>query len=287
MRTVLAVLAAIIIVIFILLGLYQCGPLGGGNRIDDGRLSELNTLQSDPMQQAVYDDDSVDITAPDYQTMRLPEAERLQLESDARDYITDLSEPTGTALDPSSAAQFVGAEQTFSINGETVTLGDLIAGRVNDANADGSGAGAGAQGSSAGRGGAGSTDSAGLSSAQTGSLYYVHTVLPTDGQGVWGIVQAGLKDKFARGLGLQRGEEAEVYRVDIPDNADEKQGVLSSFLGKVLHYKVRESLVFNRQNGSLGRNPDVIFPGQELVIIEFKPKELIAIYEYFITEGQQ
>ena len=32
----------------------------------------------------------------------------------------------------------------------------------------------------------------------------------------------------------------------------------------------------------MGQNPDRIVPGQEIVIIDFKPEELIAIYRHFI-----
>lgn len=271
MRTVLAVFLAIVIVVLILFGLHQCGPLDWLNGQSDGDDSVLQALEDDVMQAAVYDDDTEAVAAPDYTTVRLPEAERLQLEADARDYIQTLAEPTTQAMNPDDASQFVGAEQTFVIDGETITLVDLIDGAANAA-AFGGGTenGSGRQ----------------LQQADNGNIYYVHSVLPTDSQGIWGVIQTGLKYRFGRGLGMKRGEATQVFQVDIPNDADEKVANQSSFLGRVLHQKVRESMVYNQQNGKIGRNPDVIFPGQELVIIEFKPDELIAIYEYFITDAQ-
>lgn len=255
MRTLLAIVAAIALLAIVLFGLYQCGPLGLQQPSDP----RLDTAERDPMLPAVYDDETLDVPAPNYQTVRLPEAERLQLEKDAEAYIAELATPSGAAVDGRSASQFVGADQTLTINGEQVSLQSIL------------------------------DDSDGVNVAQAadGTIYYIHTVKPTDSQGVWGIVQNGLKDKFARGLAIQRAEETQIFRVEIPDDADEKEGLNSSFLGRVLYQKVADSLVYNRQNGKMGRNPDVIFPGQELVIIEFQPAELVSVYEYFITEGQR
>lgn len=114
------------------------------------------------------------------------------------------------------------------------------------------------------------------------AVYYVRTVRPSDTQGIWGITQWGLIDNFARGIAINRGEDAATYRVDIPRDADEREGASSSFLGRVLQRKVAESFVYNFRQGRMGRNPDLIYPGQEIVIIQFPPEELVEIYKHFV-----
>ena len=114
------------------------------------------------------------------------------------------------------------------------------------------------------------------------SIFYVRTVRPTDRQGIWGIVHSGLIDNFARGVAVRRGEEVETYTVDIPLEADEvHDDRSSSFLGRLIHHKTRDSFVYNFRENRMGRNPDRIYPGQEIVIINFEPAELIAIYKHF------
>ena len=34
----------------------------------------------------------------------------------------------------------------------------------------------------------------------------------------------------------------------------------------------------------MGRNPDQIFPGHEIIIVDFAPEELIGIYKHFVNE---
>ena len=114
------------------------------------------------------------------------------------------------------------------------------------------------------------------------SIFYLHTVLPTDDQGIWGIVHFGIIDNFARGMAIRRGEDIETFTVRIPRHADERLADRSSsFLGLMIDRKTKESYVYNFRDNRMGRNPDRIFPGQELVIISFQPEELMAIYTHF------
>jgi len=120
------------------------------------------------------------------------------------------------------------------------------------------------------------------------SLYYVHTVLPGDHQGLWGIIHDGLIENFARGIALRRNERVEHYQVDIPRSADERlEDETSSFLGGFVDSKVRESYVYNFEEGRMGRDPDTIRPAQEVAIIGFSSEELIRIYEHFATRAPQ
>ena len=116
------------------------------------------------------------------------------------------------------------------------------------------------------------------------SIFYLHTVRPTDEQGIWGIVQFGLMDNFARGMAIRRGEDTETYTVRIPRDADERlHDQSSSFLGKLIDRKTKESFVYNFREDRMGRNPDRIHPGQEIVIINFDPQELVSIYRHFAS----
>ena len=114
------------------------------------------------------------------------------------------------------------------------------------------------------------------------TISYLHTVQPTDEQGIWGIVHFGLIENFARGMAVRRGEKIETYTVQIPRDADERlEDRSSSFLGKLIDRKTKDSYVYNYRENRMGRNPDTIYPGQEIVIINFEPGELEAIYEHF------
>ena len=95
------------------------------------------------------------------------------------------------------------------------------------------------------------------------TIFYLHTVQPTDEQGIWGIVHFGLIENFARGMAVKRGEKLETYTVRIPRDADEKlHDQSSSFLGKLIDRKTAESFVYNFRDSRMGRNPDRIYPGQ-------------------------
>ena len=114
------------------------------------------------------------------------------------------------------------------------------------------------------------------------SIFYIHTVQPTDEQGIWGIVQFGLIDNFARGMAIRHGKDIETYTVRIPRDADERlEDQSSSFLGRLIDRKTKDSYVYNFREHRIGRNPDRIYPGQELVIINFEPEELMSIYRHF------
>lgn len=115
------------------------------------------------------------------------------------------------------------------------------------------------------------------------AVFYVRTVRNTDSQGIWGIVQAGLVENFARGIAIRRGEELNTYQVDIPALADEVlANQSSSYLGRLIYVKSRDSYVYNYKHNKMGRNPDALLPGQQIVIVKFTPAELINIYKHFV-----
>ncbi|MCK5364909.1 MAG: hypothetical protein KAR22_18155, partial [Gammaproteobacteria bacterium] len=106
----------------------------------------------------------------------------------------------------------------------------------------------------------------------------------TDDQGIWGIIHDGIMSNFAQGMAIRRGKEVNTYKVDIPRDADELlQNQSSSFLGKLIHRKAAESYVYNFKKNRMGQNPDQVSPGQEIVIINFEPEELIGIYKHFVA----
>lgn len=113
-------------------------------------------------------------------------------------------------------------------------------------------------------------------------VYFIHAVNEGDDEGLWGIIQHGLMRTFTEGLTLP-GMEKTVY-AEIPKEADEKLAdKRSSFLGKILKQKVDRTYIYNYQQGILGENPDLIKPGQQLVIVTFTEQELIGIYHHFVN----
>lgn len=114
-----------------------------------------------------------------------------------------------------------------------------------------------------------------------GKLFYIHGVTNNDRQGLWGIIQNGLIKTFASGLKLKQNR----ISADIPQSADERlNNSTSSFLGSILNHKVKDTYVYNYKKGILGQNPDLITPGQELIIVTFTEAELIEIYNHFATQ---
>jgi hypothetical protein len=114
--------------------------------------------------------------------------------------------------------------------------------------------------------------------------FYVHAVTGEDVQGIWGIIQRGLMDQFLKGVPIPAGEipRGQLLQLRIPGDADEpRKNGYSSFLGRVLDKKTKESYVYNYSTGRMGKNPDYISPGQELVISRFSKEELVEIYKYF------
>jgi len=115
-------------------------------------------------------------------------------------------------------------------------------------------------------------------------VFYIHAVNDGDQQGLWGILQTGLIRTYAQGLSLP--EIGEAIRAEIPADADEKLAdKRSSFLGKLLDRKVKETYVYNYQQGRLGQNPDLILPGQQLVLVSFTNEELTSIYYQFVNQS--
>ncbi len=117
-------------------------------------------------------------------------------------------------------------------------------------------------------------------------IFYVHSVRNSDQQGLWGIIHQGLIETFTRGVRIE--DRSRLLSVHIPEDADEPlSDQRSSWLGHLLKRKVEETWVFNYRQGLLGRNPNVINPGQQLVIVRFSENELIDIYNHFIQSRAQ
>ncbi len=117
------------------------------------------------------------------------------------------------------------------------------------------------------------------------SIFYVRTIRDTDDQGIWGIIHDGIMTNFAQGMAIRRGKQVNTYKVEIPRDADELlSDQSSSFLGSLIYRKAAESYVYNFKKNRMGQNPDYISPGQEIVIINFEPEELIGIYKHFVAE---
>lgn len=117
------------------------------------------------------------------------------------------------------------------------------------------------------------------------SLFYLHRVTEEDVQGLWGIIQSGLIQNFRHGIRLTRQGSEQTVSVTIPADADEPLPTgLSSFLGKILHEKVSTSYVYNVNTHTMGRDPNLIHPGQELILIRFANNELKTIYQFFADQ---
>jgi hypothetical protein len=121
------------------------------------------------------------------------------------------------------------------------------------------------------------------------SLFYIHRVTDKDGQGLWGIIQTGLIEKFRQGLqieGIKKNKD--LAQAIIPADADEKlESGLSSFLGKILDKKVDTSYIYNFHTDVMGRDANLIHPGQQVILIEFSAKELSSIYQFFSDKRNQ
>jgi len=121
------------------------------------------------------------------------------------------------------------------------------------------------------------------------ALFYLHRVTDRDVQGLWGIIQTGLVDKFKLGIELQGiSRHKDLIQAIIPDDADEKlPSGLSSFLGKILKSKVDNSFIYNLKTRSMGHDANLIFPGQQLILIHFPSIELKQIYQFFTEHRDQ
>lgn len=124
----------------------------------------------------------------------------------------------------------------------------------------------------------------GTISIQEGTVFYVRAISADDVQGIWGIIQQGLVDGFAQGIAMQRGEDATRYQVKIPQNADERNpDSTSSYLGRVIDAKAHESHTLSLRDGRMGQDPDLVRPGEEILIVHFTEDELVAIYKHFVS----
>jgi hypothetical protein len=115
------------------------------------------------------------------------------------------------------------------------------------------------------------------------AIFYLHRVTENDHQGLWGIIQAGLIKTFRQGISLKgMARNKELVQVTIPQDADEKlPNGLSSFLGKLLSSKVDSTYIYNYKTEAMGFDPNVIHPGQQLILIQFNEQELKDIYQFF------
>lgn len=116
-------------------------------------------------------------------------------------------------------------------------------------------------------------------------VFYIHAVNQNDEQGIWGILQNGLTDTFAKGIKLSDNDT--LIKATIPEEADETlKNRKSSFLGKLLHEKVATTHIYNFQQGLLGQNPNLITPGQQLIIVTFTEDELLNVYRHYSQQAQ-
>lgn len=127
------------------------------------------------------------------------------------------------------------------------------------------------------------------SDAPDNTLYYLHRVTERDRLGLWGIIQSGLIEQFRTGLRIEGvGYNRDLIRVTIPADADQPlPSGLSSFLGRVLFDKVNTSYIYNFNTQTMGQNPDLIYPGQELIVIQFSEDELRDIYLFFADQRRE
>jgi len=116
--------------------------------------------------------------------------------------------------------------------------------------------------------------------SDTKRIFYIHAVSQKDEQGIWGIIQEGLTETFAHGFHLPEIDNS--ISAIIPEKADEVLNTKhSSYLGKLLHDKVSTTYIYNYQQGLVGQNPNLIRPGQQLIIVTFTEDELLDIYNQF------
>lgn len=121
------------------------------------------------------------------------------------------------------------------------------------------------------------------------ALFYLHRVTEADVQGLWGIIQQGLIQRFRQGLSLEGiASNRDLVRVTIPADADEPLPTgLSSFLGRILNQKVESSYIYNFGTHTMGHNPNLVHSGQQLILIHFKPNELQRIYVFFAEQRDE
>ena len=116
---------------------------------------------------------------------------------------------------------------------------------------------------------------------EEGDVFYVHAVTAHDEQGLWGIIQKGVTENFARGVRVHVNERTTTLKMNVPPDADELlENHSSSPLGLMIHRKSKDTIIYNRRLGRLTTDPDVtIFPGNELIIVGFKQNELVDLFK--------
>lgn len=121
------------------------------------------------------------------------------------------------------------------------------------------------------------------------ALFYLHRVTEADQQGLWGIIQTGLINKFREGVHIDGiKSNTDTVQAIIPADADEKlPSGLSSFLGKILNDKVTSSYIYNFSTHAMSHDPNRIYPGQQLILIHFTSAELTDIYQFFSDKRNQ
>lgn len=120
------------------------------------------------------------------------------------------------------------------------------------------------------------------------SLLYLHRVTEEDRKGLWGIILNGLIERFRAGMQIDGFANRDRVSVTIPEDADQPlPDGFSSFLGQVLHQKVNTSYVYNFKTNTMGNNPDLIYPGQQLIMIRFSPEDLRRIYVFFAEQRNE
>lgn len=189
---------------------------------------------------------------PDYETVVTDEALAQELAAEAEDYLAEVSQTQAVAGSPQAQEQplLLSAESDLAWAGQSGSVRQLLA-------------------------------KYGLP-LQKNALYYAHRVQHGDDQGVWGVVQKGLMQRFAEGIAARRGQNLSTYRVLIPQTADERNADgTSSFLGRVIWHKTQTAQVINTQQGVARRAAELVIPQQDLVIVAFERQELVAIYQHF------
>ncbi len=219
-----------------------------------------------------------------------------QAKRDAQEHISSLTQQAAEqTLAMNEADHFVTGEQLLQLPAKAQSSGDAISMNEADTNST-------AVAFAVDRAKIGTNNTAGSSAAALASMdklrlqellnnpdqarsevFYIHSVDGADRQGLWGILHQGLIETFTRGIRID--DRSRLLSVTIPEDADEPlSDQRSSWLGTLLKNKVETTWVYNYEHGLLGQNPDVIHPGQQLIIVRFDEDELINIYNHFIQQ---
>lgn len=132
-------------------------------------------------------------------------------------------------------------------------------------------------------------ESEGRSSVPEDAVFYVHTVNREDHQGIWGILHTALNENFARGIPIRQDDgDTRTYQVELPPTADEMlPNRRSSKLGILIHQHSESMIAYNYRTGRLRKDPNIIYPDEELLIACFRREELIDLYKHFTGSNGQ